>query len=715
MRLSAVKSSTGITGILPQAVPELAQLAVQPGALGGWLQTLLANPTLRTIDWQLARQLLDYSAAADSAVITAEQRQALVMASALVSWALGRGQVCLPLDHPPPLGWQTLQANVWPVAEQWLHWLQQLDCVWLLETGTGDAVYPNGAYRGQPLVLESRLLEGPGATGGQRRYRLYLARYYFYQAGLEQLVKQRLSVDLELPLEQLVPVFDQLFPERNDGSGWQAAAAATACLQGFCVITGGPGTGKTTTVTRLLSALLSIQPDMRIALAAPTGKAAARMTESIRSARSKGGLPNGDLIPEQSFTLHRLLGWRPDGFRYSARHRLPYDCVVVDESSMIDLAMMYQLVSALAPKARLILLGDRDQLASVEAGSVLADLCNAGQYFQPQPVYGQWVATLCGFDPVSAGWTGSGCSQIGSKAVQQPATLDLFAEPEAASTETTSTARQWPAQPPQASIANAVAELRVSHRFHKDSGIGKLAASVNAGQLQQSLTILAKADDLAVQWLGDSDTHGPGRLWETDLLAGYQDYCAAITSADAGAMLAALGRFQVLVAVRQGPFGAELVNRQIENLLTRHGRLKRASDSFWYVGRPVMVSRNDYDLGLFNGDIGVTVRDAQGELRVAFPATDGQIRYLLPSRLPAHETSFAMTVHKSQGSEFDQVLLLLPSQWQSVITRELIYTAITRARSGFVVLTSLRCWQLGLETRVERASGLRDALWQTGI
>ncbi|MFK4754098.1 exodeoxyribonuclease V subunit alpha [Oceanobacter antarcticus] len=642
-------------------VPVLAALTART-SLSPLLARLRDSGRLREIDQQLSRQLLEYEGQCPP-----EQAQALYLAAALVSVVLGRGQVCLPLDHAPL---PELAAS-WPVIEHWRDWLRSCQGCWWCPCD--DETLVADAYQGQPLVLEQR------QAAGKPVLRVYLARYFFYQSGLEQQIKGRLDLSAEQSVQQpdLRQALTTLFPRQLDGQhDWQAMAATTACLQHFSVITGGPGTGKTTTVTRLLSALLTLQPSLRIALAAPTGKAAARMTESIRAAKLRGGIAMAERIPDVSFTLHRLLGWHPGGFRFGPQRHLPYDCVVVDESSMIDLAMMYQLLSALAPTARLVLLGDKDQLASVEAGSVLADLCDAGAVHWPDTDFGQQVESLCGYNPA-------------------------LGRPDSVADDT------------HHPMVNAVVQLQISHRFDANSGIGQLAAATNCGDVAAALNMFPRYDDieLLLHPLDASEPVSGSQPWQDVLIEGYRHYCEAVAAADSQRMLAAFNDFQVLVATRQGPFGVELINARIEELLTRAGLLKRTFDSLWYPGRPVLVTRNDYDLGLFNGDVGVTVADASGALRVVFQTADGGVRQLLPSRLPSHETSFAMTVHKSQGSEFRAVQLLLPPVWQAVITRELVYTAITRAREHFVLLTSQSCWQQGLASRVERASGLRDALW----
>jgi len=623
------------------------------------IDAMLSRGRLRSIDVQLAKQIVDYEfqrREERAQPLTQTDATTLFLAAAGVSLVLGRGQVCLPLARSPLPEWQ----NLWPKPVDLNVLLADCHVIAHIADQNIDETDYTGAEEQPPLTL----FQG----------NLYLSRYYCYERGVFNHIQQRLNNALLVNDDELATAIRTLFPSSDGGDtpvvDWQAVAATSACLQRFTVITGGPGTGKTTTVTRLLSALLSQNPNLSIALAAPTGKAAARMTESIRYARDR--VANGERIPDESFTLHRLLGWSPRGFKYHQGRSLPYDCVVVDEASMVDLPMMSHLFSALAADTRLILLGDQDQLASVEAGSVLADLCDAGTSHAPDIEFSQRLSRITGFD----------LTAVADRAY--------------------------------ASMQNAVAHLRVSHRFNKDSGIGRLAAAVNAGNSDEAVTLFGQYDDLAIAW--HSAVEGQLRVlpWQQRVIAGYQDYCRAVREqASAAEILQRFNNFQVLVAVRQGQFGVEETNRQIERLFKETGMLPASSsgsNSAWYPGRAVMITRNDYDLGLFNGDIGILV-PYEGEDRVAFIASDGAMRYLLPSRLPPHETAFAMTVHKSQGSEFEHVYLILPLEWQTVISRELIYTAITRAKVSFQCLTSLPCWQSGVATRVERASGLRQALW----
>jgi len=617
---------------------------------------------LRDIDLQLSRQVLDYERSQGNT--DSNRTNMLELAVQLLSAALGKGQVCLPLNTCP----------VYELKEQWqsinINAAEQLSTCFTVFDASSEQVYTN-----QPLVLLQN--------------RLYLARYYFYEQGVLQQIYRRVNTAEQVMTDeavvQLANVLNGLFPpaDNNTQPDWQKIAAATACVQTFSVITGGPGTGKTTTVTRLLAALLSQNPDLSIALAAPTGKAAARMTESIRAVKLQAGaaLEHAQQIPGESFTLHRLLGWTPSGFRYNARHTLPYDCVVVDEASMVDLPMMFHLFNALPAHARLILLGDKDQLASVEAGSVLADLCDSGVQHGPSADFAEQLQTLTGFN------------------------LQSYAE-----------ALAGPVQ-------NAVASLRVSHRFDINSGIGQLAAAINRSDAHRAAEAFRQYPDIHFYPDISDSPFWNETAWQRVVLDGYRDFCDAINqNKDATKVFAAFNQFQLLVALRQGPYGVEQVNLRTEQLLNRNGLLDTQTGSTgWYCGRPVMITRNDYDLGLFNGDIGIALYHTDGKgrssLRIAFPDVLSEdatgVRWLLPSRLPAHETAFAMTVHKSQGSEFDNLCLLLPAFWQTVITRELIYTAITRSKKQFHVFSSEACWQQGVQTRVQRASGLREALWKS--
>ena len=541
---------------------------------------------------------------------------------------------------------------------------------------------------------------------------LYLRRYWDYERRVASHIAQRLRSDSEAPAG--LPVrLASLFPEPLilDGerlTDWQKLACALAAQGRFTLITGGPGTGKTTTVVRLLALLqeaaMAAGAPLRLSLAAPTGKAAARLTESIGG--QVASLPVADAvrqqIPSTVTTLHRLLGSRPDSrhFRHNAGNPLPLDVLVVDEASMIDLEMMANLLDALPAHARLILLGDKDQLASVEAGAVLGDLCRE--------------AEVGGYSAATRAWLEA---QTGERMVD-PALV-----------------------PGEQALAQHIVMLRHSRRFASGSGIGRLARAVNQADAQAARGVLAAgSDDLHVLRLSGEQDRALERLLLEGLAGGarralgYAHYLQVMRAerpapvADiqawdswAGEVLAAFDQFQLLCAVRKGPWGVEALNQRIAEALHRRGLLEQ--EHGWYEGRPVLVTRNDYSLGLMNGDIGIALRlpeppefpgaPLRQVLRVVFPRNDGSgaLRHILPSRLGAVETVFAMTVHKSQGSEFEHCALILPETLNPVLTKELIYTGITRARHWFsLVETRAGIFEQAVLRRVERRSGLREAL-----
>jgi exodeoxyribonuclease V alpha subunit len=423
----------------------------------------------------------------------------------------------------------------------------------------------------------------------------------------------------------------------------------------LCLITGGPGTGKTRTIAVIL-ALLHRQAERagaeppRILLAAPTGKAAIRMTESIRRLLEEFPDSAASLAGDAA-TLHRLLGLTPDSPlpRYHAAHPLAADLVIVDEASMIDLALMAKLFAAVPATARLILLGDRDQLASVEAGRVLGDICAAA---------------------LSPGAPTAG-----------------------------------------APLPIAMVELRENFRFAAESGIRRLSVRVNAGDAEGALSLLDenRSDDLRSSLLPIPDLLG--ETLRTRVIAGFRPALEAPTPAEA---LDALAQFRILSAVREGPFGVVNLNRLTEAALARAGLI--ALGPRHYRGQPIMVLRNDYNLRLFNGDIGLMLPDetSDGALKAFFRGADGELRRLQPARLPEHETAWAITVHKSQGSEFDRLLFVLPDEDRAILTRELVYTAITRARSGVEIWHRPAILKAAIARRTLRLSGLTDAIRSGG-
>jgi exodeoxyribonuclease V alpha subunit len=477
------------------------------------------------------------------------------------------------------------------------------------------ATTPDSQARPLPLVIEQD--------------RLYLHRYWHYENRLATQIKAMTQV--EHPAEQLSAMLDRYF-EASDKTDHQREAARMAARQSFCIITGGPGTGKTFTVVKILALLqeLAEQP-LHIALAAPTGKAAMRLQESIGSSKEK--LPCSEAIknriPETVTTLHRLLGAMPPSpyFRHHAEKPLVHDLVVVDEASMVDLALMSKLIDALKPGARLILLGDKDQLASVESGAVLADLAMAE------------------------------------------------------------------------ALQNNVYALKKSHRF--GGTIKKLADAVNLQQDQLAWQILSDGNDCAVQCLKED---------LIDYIAAQQaDYLQLIKAgAEFDSVMQAFSRFQVLCSNRQGKNSVADINYRVEQKLAEHKRINLSG--LWYPGRPVMVTQNNPSLNLYNGDIGICMPDglSAGKLMVYFQRPDGSIKKYLPARVPPCETVFAMTIHKSQGSEFEEVLIVLPEAINPVLTKELLYTAITRAKKSIKVVAGEVVFTETVRQKIERITGLVD-------
>jgi exodeoxyribonuclease V alpha subunit len=586
--------------------------------------------------------------------LAGDDRPEVALAAALVSRHAGNGHVCLdlarltdgpsptePLDEPPEEGTE------WPALEGWLEALRGSALVDVVQLDEGPSAGASGAA---PLVLDA----------GER---LYLRRHWEHQQSLARLIRERAAKrPAQLDAEQLEAGLERLFgpaPAEGEEPDWQRVAARTAVGRGFTVISGGPGTGKTFTVVKILAllieqALAGGAAAPRATLVAPTGKAAAALAASIQHSVEGLGLEPGvrDAIPLEAKTIHRCLGSAGRRFVHDASNPLSTDIVLVDEASMVDLVLMTRLLSAVPEHARVILLGDRDQLASVEAGAVLGDICNVG------------------------------ASEV---------------------------ARE------QGPLAGSVVQLTRSHRFGADSAIGALARAVNEGD---SDAVLALLDDPAVTEVSLVERSGR-RAWGDGLGDAIEaGYARFLDASDPHARLQALGDFRVLAAHRRGPAGVETLNREIEAALARSGRLSMASSAHGhYAGRPIMLTRNDYDLGLYNGDLGVILPSPEGQgaepgrLRAVFGAPNGELRWLSPLRLAEVDTVFAMSVHKSQGSEFDALALVLPEEMSPVLSRELVYTGVSRARERVTIFATRQVLREAIARRVERASGLREALW----
>jgi exodeoxyribonuclease V alpha subunit len=587
-------------------------------------ETLLLD--LAAIDRAFARMLVRRVAPARQAARDAAQNERaldplLWHTALLVSAQRAQGNSCLDLQAyagRTVAEGESEAAFTLPLLEEWQLRLR-------VSGACNDANDANSATSHDPLERAPLVLDG---------HRLYLARYYDAERRVAASIHARLTASSGH--RDPSALFATLFPATS-GDG-QAQAAAAALRSPLAFITGGPGTGKTTIAAKLLALLLEQQPTARIALAAPTGRAAARLGESMAAAAAHAGIPApvASRLPRTGVTLHRLLGYRPsdDRFSYSRHHPLADDIIVLDEASMVDVLLMDALLAAARPDARLIVLGDPDQLASVDTGFVLGDVVRAAD-----------------------------------------------------------------ALPAESALRHAMARLTVSYRFGARPGIGALAVAARTGNADALLAALAPGAFSHVAWSAARGTSVSALL--EPVRAPLDAYLASERPAEA---LAALGRFRVLTALRDGDAGVSGLNAAIERWLRQRG----VSTGGWYQYRPVLITQNDPATQLFNGDVGCTiVRD--GEPLVYFAGPDGP-RGIAPSRLPAHDTAWSMTVHKAQGSEFDHVLLVLPDVDTRLLTRELLYTGITRARESVTLVGSEALLRVALARGVERASGLSERL-----
>jgi len=638
--------------------------------LSGLLKTWVAVGWLRPLDGAFAEFLKARQP---------DTPEPVLLMAALASYQLGRGHICLDLDAllsepektlslPPedPTGAQmsaqppNILGNI-PHS----HLVNHLKASPLVSPGPGNS----------PLVMSSGLL--------------YLRRYWEYAQTIARHILKRLSHESPIP-DNLENRLDALFePLRDAGEKaktqihWQSVAAAVAAKGSFSVISGGPGTGKTTTVIHLLALLQQMASaaghKLRIRMATPTGKAAARLTESL--IHTMETLPENmrETLPREVTTLHRLLGSRPNTRHFLHHHHNPLhvDLLVVDEASMIDLEIMAALLGALPDHARLVLLGDKDQLASVEAGAVLGDICRYGNQANYKPETIQWIRKHTGYN--------LGTFEGNGTPLDQHITL-----------------------------------LRKNHRFGDTSGIGALSQAVNEGNPEAMEDIWNMGfKDIRRLPVNNPDDESLTHL----ILDGYRPYLDRVGSGPGKgpeniwllAVIEAFGAFQLLSPLRKGPWGINSLNEKTADILFRE-RLITAGEG-WYAGRPVMITRNDYNLGLMNGDTGIVLpvnndnsRD-RSTLKAVFPMADGSLKKVTPSRLNHVGTAYALTVHKSQGSEFDHTALVLPDHMTPVLTRELLYTAITRSRTWFTLVSSHH-ELLGkvVRRRTYRASGLGKLL-----
>ena len=503
---------------------------------------------------------------------------------------------------------------------------------------------------------------------------LYLHRYFNY----ETIILNRIAAFIEKEQEQRTEKLSnlklhaqfikELFKEKNEAyknvTNWQMAAVITALVNNFTIITGGPGTGKTTTVAKILSILYSINPLLKVALTAPTGKAAARMKESLENADAVSEDIKDKFKSLTPATIHRLLGYikNTPNFKSNEENPLHYDVVIADESSMIDVALFAKLLSAIGPDTKLILLGDKDQLASVEAGSLFGDLCLAQSKLNLMSA--ERLMLINSF-------TDEMGQRIGDENIDNNTTHPLFEH---------------------------IIELQFSRRFKNDEGIGKFSKAIINNKEEAIKYFFTNSDDQVF-----IDAAYSEEMFKEFVLG----YKAFTEEKDIKKALGLINNLRVLCAVREGEQGLYAINKKIEKILEGEGLIKVTND--FYINRLIMVTSNNAELGLFNGDIGIIRKDENGVPRAWFQSGEGEIKSVLPGYISNAETVFAMTIHKSQGSEFNKVLVILPKGEDSkILTRELLYTAVTRARENVIVQGSEALILKTAAAFVERGSGIID-------
>lgn len=580
---------------------------------------------------------IDLHAALFMDKLAVEKSPELLLATALVSRAVGEGHICLPLNKmadseifPPDIPCQTPDLDTWR---------EKLLVSGVVGTDETDS----------PLVIDSA-------------NRLYLSRHFRCELKIANDIISRSSEMTPVDEVEASRIISRLFPGNTD-EDWQKVAVAVASLKRFVVISGGPGTGKTYTVARILSMLQKLAGGaLRIGLVAPTGKAAVRLQESIVSAKQTMNDDLADLVPVDTKTIHRLLGFHPGmgKFRYNGDNKLNLDLLVIDEASMIDVELMAALVDALPESTKVILLGDRDQLTSVEAGSLFGDICSARDL--------EWSAGMCEQVKKIAGW-----------APKSSVSGGVFGD--------------------------SVVLLQDSHRFQESRGIDRLATIIKSGKVellselrqqeQSDLLLMNPEKDKTQHWL------------EKQIISGFKR-CFACNGPEEA--LNILSTFRILCAIREGSHGVSGMNRLAEKLLRKHGSISQGNP--WYKGRPLIIRNNHYGLQLFNGDTGIVWPDSAGKLWAWFDDPEGKSRQVPLSRLPEHDTAYAITVHQSQGSEFEEVLFLLPAVESRVLCRELIYTGITRARKRLLLYADPELLARSIQKQVVRYSGLGEKLWE---
>jgi exodeoxyribonuclease V alpha subunit len=611
--------------------------------LNEWLNQFKQDSQSSLLDIHLAMFLTNKAKLNDD--MTIKRFSFLVMS---LSKEVRSGHVCLDLTYLDEL---TIGSQLWlqldsPNLQDWKIALGQ---------AYNSQVVSDGTNLSPLIFIENKL---------------YFQRMWLDEKNVAQYFNHT-ALDKELSYNtDLTAVLNQLFIQNQPEIDWQKVAVAAALTRKVTIISGGPGTGKTTTVAKILVGILLTNPNARIITSAPTGKAASRLTESLSHTIEQLAFTSLN-IKTEAITLHRLLGAKPDNrsFKYDKHNPLHVDVLVVDEASMVDLNMMARVIEALPFSARLILLGDKDQLSSVEAGAVFGDLCTFITHGYSKP-RARELSQLTGYDVPT-------CEQT-------------------------------------ATITDSICLLQKSYRFNESSGIGLLANAVKAGCSTTAKKLLLDGSLSDIQYHALSSQQAYEDVLH-DSINHYKHYLNVIKQNginDIALVLAKFAEYRLLCAVREGHFGVEGLNKQIELLLTKNKLIYLKNKEAWYVGRPIMILRNSASLGLYNGDIGITLKAEHdsSKLRVYFSFPDGSIKGFSPFRLPEHETAYAMTIHKSQGSEFDDVNIILPTDNSPLLNRALLYTAITRAKKTVSIYATEAILLQAIKSQTKRHSGLVSLL-----
>lgn len=511
-----------------------------------------------------------------------------------------------------------------------------------------------------PFILEENLL--------------YFQKYWTYENFIAQsLIKLSKQTRQFTNTQDITHLLDKIFPETTDEINWQRIAASVAMSRQLCIISGGPGTGKTTAVAGIISILATLNKSrpLRIAMAAPTGKAAMRINEAIDNIKIKNPsmyLPN---LPEAT-TIHRLLKptRKAPFFTYHKENPLPLDLLIIDEASMIDITLMYHILDAIPEHIQLIMLGDHEQLASVKAGSVLGDICNPNRLSTFSPSFIKTIISPC---------------------LSQPLSENCHSQSDIP-------------------LTDCIISLKNSYRFK--GRISSCSIAVKDGKSEEAFRICSNLNDNSISWHDISETKNMPLVFEQEIVEKWQEYLMAFLLED---KFQKLTEFRTLCVLRSGYFGVEQINTTIESILNKAGLLTPSIR--WYENLPILITRNDYQMKLYNGDTGIFMpdKDDQGRLKAWFP--DGAhnnrqtFRSIAPSRLPDFEKAFAITIHKSQGTEFDSIQIILPDTISPILKREILYTGITRAKNHVSLYGSEAIFKHAIKTRTNRESGLRKKLW----